>query len=83
MVWYSHLFKYFPKFVVGFPCGSVKDPPTNAGDARDGSLTPGLGRPPGIENGNALHYTYLENSMTEDFGGLRSMGSQRVRHDSD
>ena len=82
MVWYSHLFKYFPQFVVGFPGSTVlKNPPTNAGDARDGSLIPGLGRPPGTESGNTLQYTCMENSMTEDFGGLRSMGSQRVGHD--
>ena len=38
----------------------VKNPPANAGDV--GSI-PGLGRSPGEENGNALQYSCLENSM--------------------
>ena len=38
----------------------VKNPPANAGDA--GSI-PGLGRAPGGENANLLHYSCLENSM--------------------
>ena len=41
----------------------VKNPPANAGDMRDLGLTPGLGRPPGEENGNPLQYSCLENSM--------------------
>ena len=47
----------------GFPDGSVvKNPPINAGDARDvGSIT-GSGRSPGGGNGNPLQYSCLENS---------------------
>ena len=30
----------------------VKNPPANAGDARDISSIPGLGRSPGVGNGN-------------------------------
>ena len=41
----------------------VKNPPANPGDARDVDLIPGLGRFPGIENGNLLQYSCLENSM--------------------
>ena len=41
----------------------VKNPPANAGDTRDVGLIPGLGRSPGEENGNPLHYSGLENSM--------------------
>ena len=41
---------------------------------------PGLGRFPGEGNGNLLQYLSLENLMTEESGGLESMGSQRVRH---
>ena len=37
--------------------------PANAGDTRDVGLIPGLGRSPGEENGNPLHYSGLENSM--------------------
>ena len=38
----------------------VKNPPANAGDV--GSI-PGLGRSPGVENGNLLQYPGMENSM--------------------
>ena len=40
----------------------VKNPPVNAGDARDTGLVPGLGRSPGQENGNSLQYSCLGNS---------------------
>ena len=41
----------------------VKNPPANAGDTGDlGSIT-GLGRSPGVGNGNPLQYSCLENSM--------------------
>ena len=47
----------------GFPGGTVvKNPPANTGDARDLSLIPGLGRSPGVGNGNILQYSYPENS---------------------
>ena len=45
----------------------VKNPHANAGDARDTSSIPGSGRCPGVENGNPLQYSCLENSM--DRGG--------------
>ena len=38
----------------------VKNPPANAGDA---GSTPGLGRPPGEGNDNALQYSCLGNPM--------------------
>ena len=41
----------------------VKNPPANAGDARDGNLIPELGISPGIGNGNPIQYSCLENSM--------------------
>ena len=41
----------------------VKNPPTNAGDARDIGSIPGLGRTPGVGNGNTLQYSCLENSI--------------------
>ena len=41
----------------------VKNPPANAGDARDASSIPGLGRSPGVGNGNPFWYSCLENSM--------------------
>ena len=39
----------------------VKNLPANAGDIRDMGLIPGLGRFPGGELGNPLHYSCLEN----------------------
>ena len=39
----------------------VKNLPANAGDIRDMSLIPGLGRFPGGELGNPLQYSCLEN----------------------
>ena len=41
----------------------VKNPPANAGDARDLGSIPGLGRSPGVENGNPLQYSCLGNPM--------------------
>ena len=38
----------------------VKSPRANAGDARDMSLIPELGRSPGIGNGNLFQYPCLE-----------------------
>ena len=65
----------------GFPSGSVvKNPPASPGDAGDTGLIPGSGRSPGEGNGNPLQYSCLENSTTEEPGGLQSMRSQRVRH---
>ena len=69
-------------FVRGFPGGAVvKNPPTNAGDARDTGSTPGSGRSLRGGNGNPVQYSCLENPMAEDPGGLQSMASQRVRND--
>ena len=47
----------------------VKNLPANKGDA---DLIPGSGRSPGGGNGNALQYSYLQSSMTEEPGGLHS-----------
>ena len=41
----------------------VKDPPANAGDPRDASSIPGLGRSPEGGHGNPLQYSCLENPM--------------------
>ena len=54
----------------------VKNLPANAGNAEDVGLMPGSGRSPGGENDNPLQDSCLENSMTEEPGGLQSMGSQ-------
>ena len=48
----------------GFPGSfSSKESPSNAGDARDMGLIHGLGRSPGVGNGNLLQDSCLENPM--------------------
>ena len=42
---------------------------------------PGLGRPPGGGHGSPLQYSCGKIPRTEEPGGLRAMGSQRVGHD--
>ena len=55
----------------GFPRGSaIKNLPANARDAGDTGLIPGLGRSPGVGNGNPLQYCCLENSI--DRGAWRA-----------
>ena len=46
----------------------VKNPPVNAGDARDMGSIPGSGRSPGGGNCSPLQYSCLENPM--DKGAL-------------
>ena len=41
----------------------VKNPLANAGDIRDMSSIPGLGRSPGKGHSNPLQYSCLENSV--------------------
>ena len=41
---------------------ALKNPPAKAGDARDSGLIPGSGKAPGGGAGNALQYSWLENS---------------------
>ena len=51
----------------GFLGGAViKNPPSNAMDARDMCLIPGLGRSPGRVNGNPLQCSFLEHSMDRE-----------------
>ena len=49
----------------------VKNPPANAGDARDVGSIPGSGRCPGGGQGIPLQYPYLKNPM--DRGAWRVM----------
>ena len=59
----------------------VKNLPANAGDARDPGLIPGLGRSPGVGNGNPLQYFYLETSIgREAWWAAKSMRLPRVGH---
>ena len=41
----------------------VKNPPANAGELKDASSIPGLGRFPGEENGNPLQNSCLGNPI--------------------
>ena len=59
----------------------VKNPPANAGDVRDASSTPGLGRFPGGGHGNPIQNSCLENAMDRGAWWLQSTGLQRVRYD--
>ena len=52
---------YFPKFILLFKV--IENPSANAGNIRDVGLIPGSGRSPGVQNGNLLQYSCLENSM--------------------
>ena len=60
---------------------TVKNLPSNAGDARDMDLIPGSGIPPGVGNGNPLQY-WLGNPVGRGGkpGGLHSKVLQRVEH---
>ena len=58
----------------------VKNLPANAGDVRDPSSIPGLGRSPGGEHGNPLQYSCLENPMDRGSWWAMIHGSQRVGH---
>ena len=55
---------------------SGKESSSNAVDKRDTGSIPGLGRSPGVENGNSLQYSCLENSMDRGACGLQSMELQ-------
>ena len=57
-----------------------QNPPANARDVSDVGWFPGLGRCPGGGHGNPFQYSCLENSWTEEPGGLQSVELQRVRH---
>ena len=60
----------------------VKNPPANAGDRRDTSWIPELGRSPEGGRDNPFQYSCLENPHGQrSLGGLQLIGSQRVRHD--
>ena len=64
----------------------VKNPPVNAGEARDTGSIPGSGRSRGqkdLEREMATHSSILAGKIlwTEEPGGLSSMGLQRVERD--
>ena len=68
---------WFPTFSLppsGFPGGS--DSKESAYNAGDSSSIPRSGRFPGEGRGYPTQYSCLENSWSEEPGGLQSMGSQ-------
>ena len=58
----------------------VKTLPVNTGDVGNAALMPGLGRSP--REGMSTHSSILtwKIPLTEEPGGLQSIGSQRVGH---
>ena len=58
----------------------LKNPPANAGDARDTGSSPG--QEDSLEEGMATHSSILawRITWTEELGGLQSMWSHRVEH---
>ena len=49
---------------LGFSGGSVvMNPLANAGDTGDAGMIPGLGRSPGVRNGNPFQYSCLGDPM--------------------
>ena len=78
----------FSEYLLGMalpvpPSGSVvKEPACDAGDSRDMSSIPGLGRFPGGGHGNLLQYSCLENPHGQrSLAGYSPQGQQRVGHD--
>ena len=68
-------------YIRGIPSGAVvKNSLSNAGDTRDASAIPELGRSPGGGNSNPFRYSCWKIPWTEEPGRLQSMGSQRVGH---
>ena len=59
---------------------AVKNPPANAGDARDAGLIPGSGRSPGEGHGNPLQYSCLENPMDRGAWKVTVHGVARVTY---
>ena len=59
----------------------IKNPPANAGDARDMGLISGLGRFPGGGTWQSTSIFLPEKfHAQEEAGGLQAMGLQRVGH---
>ena len=66
---------------MGFPGGTVvKNPPTNARDARDAGSIPGSGGSPKKEMATQSSIPAWTIPWTKEPGGLQSMGSRRAGH---
>ena len=67
---------------IGFPVGaSGKNPPANAGVARDTGSIPGLGRSPGEGHGNPFQYSCLENPTVRGVLQATAHSITKSRHD--
>ena len=55
----------------------VKNPPANAGDTGDSGSIPGLGRSPGVGNGNPPQYSCWENPMDRAWGEAAVHGGHK------
>ena len=65
----------------GFPgCSVIKNPPANAGDARDAGSIPGSGGFPKKEMATHSSTLAWKIPWTEEHGRLQYMESQRVGH---
>ena len=83
--WGSHYVFGIPVILMGFPGGTIgkkkkkKNPPANAGNARETGLIPRL--EVSLEHSNPLQYPCWRIPWTKEPGRLESIGSHRVRHD--
>ena len=78
---------FYSNFPLAIPGGTVgKNALANAGDARDTSPIPGLGRSPGEGNGHPLQYSCLENPIDRGawwaivHGGEKSQTQLSTQH---
>ena len=65
--------------VLGGFLGGASD--VNAGDTRDMGSVPGLGRSPGVGNGNPLQYSCLDKFMDREAWRAIVLGLQRIGQD--
>ena len=67
---------YFVEFLGGL---EVKNPPADAGDARDTGSIPGLGRSSGGGNGSPLQYSCLGKSLGQrSLAGYSPLGHKEL-----
>ena len=62
---------------LGFPSGSVVNPPVSVGGTREAGSIPGSERPPGGGNGSPLQYSCLENPTDRGAWWATVHGSRR------
>ena len=79
---YTHIHIYYLNLSTGASqvVLVVKNPAANAGDIRDTSSIPGLGRSSGGGHGNPVQYSCLENPMDRGVWQVTVHGLARVRH---